>query len=94
MVNTGALDNVSSAADLNITLDLADDLSGIRYIFIAHLDGVLLLDVNASLAQAVHQRVLIHFLQVAMTMIHVNGIGSLTDDIAQFVDGFHGVWWF
>jgi hypothetical protein len=59
-------------------------------IFIEDFDGVLLLNVNPGLAQAMCQRILVDFFQVAMPMVTMDGVRSFAHKITQFVYRVHG----
>jgi len=52
-----------------------------RAILVVDIDGVLLLNTEPELAEAMHQCILIHFLQMTMAMVEVDSISCLTDDI-------------
>ncbi len=60
-------------------------------IFIKDIDWMLLLYLEASLAQTMNERILINFLEMTMCMINANVIGDLPYLITQRFDVLHGV---
>jgi hypothetical protein len=61
-----------------------------RSVFIKDFDGVLLLNVNPGFPQAMCQRILVDFFQVAMPMVTMDGVRSFAHKITQFVYRVHG----
>ena len=50
---------------------------------------MLLLHIESSLAKPMHQRVFVHLLQMAMSVINVDVVRGLSNVIAQSFDVFH-----
>lgn len=60
-------------------------------VLIIYRERVLLLDVQPQFSKPMSKRVLIHLLQMAMPMVNMNGIGSLTNHVTQFINSFHSL---
>jgi hypothetical protein len=65
-----------------ITVEFAQDST----IFVESSQGMLLFNVQALLAEAVAQGVLVDLLEMAMAMIAVGGEASFADNIAETID--------
>src|SRR5687768_11931524 len=55
-------------------------------VFVEHRNGRLLRNLNPCLSQAMCEGVLIHFFQMSMPMIAMNGIPSFPHDVAKRKD--------
>ena len=60
-----------------------------RAILIIDLDGMLLFDIQARLAETVCQGVLVHLFQMPVPMVNVNVVGRLPHLVAQRLDVLH-----
>lgn len=58
-------------------------------VFVVNVDWMLLPDVQTSFGQTIHERVLVHFFQMSMTVINMNVISNLPNLITQRLDVVH-----
>ena len=68
---------------------IGEKISEYCAVFIQHLNGVLLLDLQALFAESVSQCIFVNFFEVTVPMVKMDRVGRFPDNAAKLKDCFH-----